>query len=110
ARLPERDHRSARGRRRLSVRPERNRLRPQPRRRLMRLSRTTKAVAAGALAALLAAAPALAQSRGIQPAPDRKPGEGAGPFKRLIIRGATMIDGTGAPPMGPVDIVIEGNR
>lgn len=76
----------------------------------MRLSRTTKAVAAGALAALLAAAPALAQSRGIQPAPDRKPGEGAGPFKRLIIRGATMIDGTGAPPMGPVDIVIEGNR
>src|SRR5690606_21312846 len=26
------------------------------------------------------------------------------------IRGATMIDGTGAPPQGPVDIVIEGNR
>lgn len=46
----------------------------------------------------------------VTPAPDRKPGEGEGPFERLIIRGATMIDGTGAPPMGPVDIVIEGNR
>jgi imidazolonepropionase-like amidohydrolase len=43
-------------------------------------------------------------------APDRKPGEGQGPFKRLIIRGATVVDGTGAPPVGPVDVVIEGNR
>lgn len=43
-------------------------------------------------------------------APDRAPGEGQGPFKRLIIRGATVIDGTGAPPNGPVDIVVEGNR
>lgn len=33
-----------------------------------------------------------------------------GPFKRLVIRGATMVDGTGAPPVGPMDIVIEGNR
>src|SRR5437764_6676767 len=41
-------------------------------------------------------------------APDRK--EGEGPFQRLILRGATLIDGTGAPPIGPVDIVIEGNR
>jgi len=44
------------------------------------------------------------------PAPDRKAAEGDGPFERLIIRGATLIDGTGAPPIGPVDIVIEGNR
>ncbi|MBT8058316.1 MAG: amidohydrolase family protein [Gammaproteobacteria bacterium] len=44
------------------------------------------------------------------PAPDRKAGEGEGPFERLIIRGATVIDGSGAPPIGPVDIVIEGNR
>jgi hypothetical protein len=36
--------------------------------------------------------------------------EGEGPFDRLIIRGGTLIDGTGAPPRGPVDIVIEGNR
>jgi len=41
-------------------------------------------------------------------APDRH--EGDGPFQRLIIRGATVIDGTGAPAVGPVDIVIEGNR
>jgi imidazolonepropionase-like amidohydrolase len=43
-------------------------------------------------------------------APDRGPNEGDGPFERLIIRGATVIDGTGAPPRGPMDIVIEGNR
>jgi len=43
-------------------------------------------------------------------APARRPGEGAGPFRRLVIRGATLIDGTGAPPAGPVDIVIENDR
>lgn len=36
--------------------------------------------------------------------------DGQGPYERLVIRGATMIDGTGAPPFGPVDIVVEGNR
>jgi len=41
-------------------------------------------------------------------APDRS--EGEGPYERLIIRGGTMIDGTGSPAVGPVDIVIEGNR
>jgi imidazolonepropionase-like amidohydrolase len=46
----------------------------------------------------------------LNPAPDRRDGEGEGPFERLIIRGATVIDGTGAPPAGPMDIVIEGNR
>lgn len=40
--------------------------------------------------------------------PDRA--EGDGPYERLIIRGATMIDGTGSPAAGPVDIVIEGNK
>ena len=35
---------------------------------------------------------------------------GVGPFKRLVLRGATVIDGTGAPPIGPTDIVIENNR
>jgi hypothetical protein len=44
------------------------------------------------------------------PAPDRKAGEGEGPYSRLIVRGATLIDGTGAPPIGPVDIVVEDNR
>ena len=43
-----------------------------------------------------------------RPAPARR--EGEGPFPRLIIRGATLIDGTGAPPRGPVDIVVEGNQ
>lgn len=42
------------------------------------------------------------------PAPNRA--EGDGPFNRLIIRGGILIDGTGGPPRGPVDIVIEGNR
>ena len=37
-------------------------------------------------------------------APDRA--EGEGPYERLVIRGAILIDGTGAPPYGPVDIVI----
>src|SRR5678815_4997380 len=50
------------------------------------------------------------QARQVEPAPNRRAGEGEGPFERLIIRGATMIDGTGAPPMGPVDIVIVNNR
>ncbi len=35
---------------------------------------------------------------------------GIGPYKRLILRGATVIDGTGAPPWGPVDIVVENDR
>jgi len=30
-----------------------------------------------------------------------------GPYDRLLIRNATLIDGTGSPPYGPVDIVIE---
>jgi imidazolonepropionase-like amidohydrolase len=46
----------------------------------------------------------------VRPAPDRRPDEGEGPFERLVLRGAIVIDGTGAPPRGPVDIVIEGNR
>ena len=46
----------------------------------------------------------------VKGAPDRRADEGQGPFKRLIIRGATLIDGSGAPPRGPVDIVVEGNR
>lgn len=36
--------------------------------------------------------------------------EGDGPYDRLIIRGVHLIDGTGSPATGPVDIVVEGNR
>lgn len=46
----------------------------------------------------------------VQPAPDRGDNEGAGPFDRLVIRGATLINGDGGMPIGPVDIVIEQNR
>ena len=46
----------------------------------------------------------------LTPAPARRSDEGRGPYKTLVIRGAIMIDGTGAPPVGPVDIVVSGNR
>ncbi|MGY6587026.1 MAG: amidohydrolase family protein [Wenzhouxiangella sp.] len=57
-----------------------------------------------------------ALANGVDDMPAVWPGEvpenhgGEGPFERLILRGPIMIDGTGAPPSGPVDIVIEGNR
>ena len=35
---------------------------------------------------------------------------GGGPYERLLIRGGTVIDGTGAPPIGRTDILVEGNR
>lgn len=52
-----------------------------------------------------------AMRRGLTPALDAPPRkEGLGPYKRLVVRGGTLIEGTGAPPIGPVDIVIEGDR
>jgi hypothetical protein len=47
---------------------------------------------------------ALAQ---IEKAPNRAEGEYA---NRTIIRGVTLINSTGAPPVGPIDIVIEKNK
>jgi len=44
------------------------------------------------------------------PAPNRAQGEGQGPFRTMVVRGVMLIDGTGAPPYGPVDIVVENNR
>ena len=41
----------------------------------------------------------------IKSSPDRV--EGDGPFKQLIIRGVILINGAGAPPRGPVDVVVE---
>src|SRR5918997_6578096 len=75
----------------------------------MRRSICALALALAAPAAaprLQAAEPRAAMER----VPDRRPDEGEGPYRRLVIRGATLIDGSGAPPLGPVDIVIEGNR
>jgi hypothetical protein len=36
--------------------------------------------------------------------------EGDGPYSQLIIRGVNIIDGTGAPAIGPIDLVIEQNK
>jgi imidazolonepropionase-like amidohydrolase len=60
-----------------------------------------------ALAALVIL-PNVMLAQDARPAPNRA--EGDGPFDKMIIRGATLIDGTGAPPRGPVDIVIERNK
>ena len=43
----------------------------------------------------------------IEKAPNRAEGEYA---NRTIIRGVTLINSTGAPPVGPIDIVIEKNK
>ncbi len=49
---------------------------------------------------------------GLIDAPEGAPprAEGQGPFDRMVLRGGIMVEGSGAPPRGPVDIVIEGNR
>src|SRR4051794_25876002 len=61
-----------------------------------------------------APAPAPRQGRGgnagDSAAPARAQADGVGPFKKMVIRGVTLIDGTGGPPLSPMDIVIEGNR
>jgi Amidohydrolase family len=49
-----------------------------------------------------------ANGQGIKKAPEVK--EGEGPYTQLILRSAILIDGTGAPPIGPVDIVVKQNR
>lgn len=48
---------------------------------------------------------ALAQ---VKNAPKRA--EGDGPYNKLIIRGVTLVNSTGAPPIGPIDIVVEKNK
>lgn len=55
-------------------------------------------------------APVLA--RGMAP-PKSAPGRGdeaRGPFATLLLTNAMLIDGTGAPPVGPVDIEVNGDR
>ncbi len=36
--------------------------------------------------------------------------KGEGPYSQLIIRGVTLINGNGAPPLGPIDVVVENDR
>jgi len=45
-----------------------------------------------------------------EPAPDRPVGEGRGPFARLVIKNVMLIDGQGAPPRGPVTIIVEQDK
>lgn len=73
----------------------------------MKSPRTVGCVVLSVAMALAPAADGLAQEREMEPTPPRGADEGDGPFERLVIRGATVIDGTGAPPRGPVDIVVE---
>ena len=44
----------------------------------------------------------------ITPSPIKK--EGDGPYSQLILRGVTVINGTGSPAYGPVDLVVEKNK
>jgi imidazolonepropionase-like amidohydrolase len=64
----------------------------------------------GPLFAQTKATPAAEARPTLKPAPARRADEGLGPYKKLVIRGVTLIDGTGAPPRGPVDIVIENDK
>jgi imidazolonepropionase-like amidohydrolase len=48
------------------------------------------------------------EAKSIPKAPPRA--EGEGPWPRLILRGVTIVDGTGAPAYGPADVVVEKNR
>jgi imidazolonepropionase-like amidohydrolase len=70
---------------------------------------TRRSGSLGAFLLVFATAVFAQQSSNIA-APDRRAGDGDGPFDRLVIRGITVIDGTGAPPQGPMDVVVEGNR
>lgn len=80
----------------------------------MTRSRFSLIIALTFLACLTPASLAQDQPQPLTPAPNRRTSgndaEGQGPFKTLVLRGAILIDGTGAPPQGPVDIVIENNR
>lgn len=59
--------------------------------------------------ALLAATAPVAEAQ-LNAAPARRADEGRGPFQRLVISNAMVIDGTGAPARGPMNVIIEGNR
>ncbi|MGC4252489.1 MAG: amidohydrolase family protein [Sphingobium sp.] len=74
----------------------------------------TRGIAAGALALSFLMQPVRAQlnppPKVVQDDPIPARTEGVGPYNRLILRGATLIDGSGSPAQGPVDIVVEHDR
>ncbi|MGH9219010.1 MAG: amidohydrolase family protein, partial [Vicinamibacterales bacterium] len=69
-----------------------------------------KRLASLVLACVTAGLALHAQQPGLVPAPDRRSGEGVGPFSTLTIRNVMVIDGTGAPPFGPANVIVENNR
>jgi len=64
---------------------------------------TMKNFLIGTLIVLLAWAARLEAQESKQP-------EQGGPYQSLVIRGATIIDGSGAPAFGPADIFVQGNH
>ncbi|MFG1705343.1 hypothetical protein ACFLIM_19315 [Nonomuraea sp. M3C6] len=79
----------------------------------MSLDRRTLLQTAGLTAGLIALAPSTAHAdvlTAADPTPPRGKNEGRGPFKKLVIRGVNVIVGAGGKVVGPVDIVIKGNR
>lgn len=86
--------------------------------RLIGLAATAAVALAGASMAVAQQRPAAPDDAEVKnpmkgswtPAPPRNAQESKGPFKKLVIRGATLIDGSGGPPMGPMDITIVGNK
>lgn len=69
-----------------------------------------KWLAAALVAWSVSGAVAAAGGPAMEQVPARQPGEGDGPYPKLVIRGAMVIRGDGAPPTGPMDIVIAGNH
>ncbi len=72
----------------------------QPVRDVTRSGRVARLSCAILLPLLLAWAPARSEAQPLE----------QGPFDRLVIRGVTVIDGTGGPAYGPADVVVEGDR
>jgi imidazolonepropionase-like amidohydrolase len=71
---------------------------------------TSAAAAAGTVASGLGGAASASPPGTSARAAGMAPEEGVGPFRKLVIRGGTLIDGTGAAPRGPVDIVVTDNE
>jgi imidazolonepropionase-like amidohydrolase len=63
-----------------------------------------------ALALSLALAPVVTGAIAAVPDPIPARTEGVGPFNRTVLRNVIMIDGTGGPAAGPVDIVLSGDH
>jgi imidazolonepropionase-like amidohydrolase len=77
---------------------------------MARMPRRSTKLTLALLCVALAGVGQLFGQSGITPAPNRSPKDGDGPYDRLVIRGITVIDGTGAAPVGPMDVVVEHDR